>query len=139
LKFTHIHFIYIINKGVKMKIFIIGLGGFFGAILRYLSSKYANLLLSPTFPYGTLLVNVIGSFALGYLYTLSVEKLAITENFRMFVGVGLLGAFTTFSTFSVETLNLFEEGMLLLSFVNVLLNVCISLLFAYFGIILARL
>jgi len=122
-----------------MKIFIIGFGGFFGAILRYLSSKYANLLLSSTFPYGTLLVNVIGSFALGYLYTLSVEKLAITENFRMFVGVGFLGAFTTFSTFSVETLNLFEEGMLLLSFVNVLLNVCISLIFAYFGIILARL
>lgn len=122
-----------------MKILIIGLGGFLGAILRYLSSKYTNLLLSSSLPYGTLLVNVIGSFALGYLYTLSVEKLAITENFRMFVGVGFLGAFTTFSTFSVETLSLFEDGMLAMAFVNIFLNVFLSLMFAYFGIIFARL
>jgi CrcB protein len=121
-----------------MKIFVIGMGGFLGAILRYFSSKYTNLLFSSSFPYGTLVVNVVGSFTLGYLYTLSVEKLAITENFRMFVGVGFLGAFTTFSTFSVETLNLFEDGMLLLALANVFLNVFFCLVFAYFGIILAR-
>jgi CrcB protein len=125
-----------------MKLTIIGRGGFFGAILRYLSSKYINLFffsIKPSnVPWGTLFVNVVGSFILGYFYTLSIERLAVSENFRMFLGVGFLGAFTTFSTFSLETLNLFEEGLYTVCLLNVLLNVVLSIFFAYLGIVLAR-
>ena len=63
-------------------ILFIGIGGFFGTISRYLVSKSATLMLGNLIPFGTLIVNIIGSFALGYIFTLSIERLVISENFR---------------------------------------------------------
>jgi len=122
-----------------MKFLVIGFGGFFGAILRYSVSKVATIYFGNTIPYGTLIVNGLGSFLLAFLYTISIEKSAISENMRFFIGVGFMGAFTTFSTFSVETLNLFEDGAYMLSSLNVILNVGISIFAAFLGMYLAKL
>lgn len=122
-----------------MKIIIVGLGGFIGAILRFLVSKFINTVLPSNIPLGTLCVNVAGSLVLGYIYTLAVERLAVTENFRIFIGIGLLGAFTTFSTFSLESVNLLEDGMYGMFFLNIFSNVFLSILFALLGIYIARL
>ena len=122
-----------------MKILVIGFGGFVGAILRYLSSRWITILFGNIIPFGTLFVNVVGSFILGYVHTLSVERLVLSDNFRFFLGVGLLGAFTTFSTFSVETLHLFEDGAYMLGLLNIFLNLMMSLTGAFFGIYFARL
>jgi len=121
-----------------MKILLIGFGGFFGAISRFYASKGAALLLGNKIPYGTLFVNVLGSFLLGLVFTLSVEKLAISENLRFLIAVGFLGAFTTFSTFSVETLYLLEDGAYASAFIYILGNVILSLSAAFAGIYLAR-
>lgn len=122
-----------------MKILIIGFGGFIGAVLRFLVSKFVNTVLPFNIPLGTLFVNVVGSFVLGYVYTLSIEKLAVTENFRIFIGIGLLGAFTTFSTFSLESVNLLEDGLYGMFFLNVFSNVVLSIFFAVVGIYFGRL
>ena len=122
-----------------MKLFVIGLGGFFGAIMRYSVSKAATLYLGNIIPFGTLIVNCLGSFLLGYLYVFSIERSVISENMRFFIGVGFMGAFTTFSTFSVETVNLYEDGAYLLSVINIILNVGISIVGAFVGMFLAKL
>ncbi len=122
-----------------MKFLVIGFGGFFGAILRYSVSKGATVYFGNLLPYGTLIVNGLGSFLLAFLYTYSVEKSVISENMRFFIGVGFMGAFTTFSTFSVETVNLFEDGAYVLSALNIFLNVSISIAAAFIGIFLAKL
>jgi len=122
-----------------MKILLIGVGGFVGAILRYLLSKFFTVVLGNVIPFGTLFVNVTGSFILGFIHTLSVEKLVLGDNVRFFIGVGLLGAFTTFSTFSVETIHLFEDGAFILGLLNMFLNLFLSLFAAFFGIYVSRL
>ncbi|XOB64911.1 fluoride efflux transporter CrcB [Deferribacteres bacterium DY0037] len=122
-----------------MKILLIGVGGFLGAISRYYVSKGSMLLLGNRIPYGTLVVNVAGSFLLGLIFTLSVEKLAVSENLRFLIAVGFLGAFTTFSTFSVESLYLFEDGAYASAFIYIFGNVILSLTAAFAGIYIARL
>lgn len=122
-----------------MKIFFIGIGGFLGAISRYYVSKYSNIFLVDKIPLGTVIVNITGSFVLGYLYVLSVERLAVSENFRFFLGVGFLGAYTTFSTFSVEFVNLISEGVYFSAAIYWIFNVVLSIVAAFFGIYLARL
>ncbi len=122
-----------------MKLLVIGIGGFLGAIMRYSVSKAATLYLGNLIPFGTLIVNGLGSFLLGYLYVFSLEKSVISENMRFFIGVGFMGAFTTFSTFSVETVNLYEDGAYFLSLLNIFLNVGISLFGAFIGMFLAKL
>lgn len=122
-----------------MKLLMIGCGGFFGAILRYLVSKTAVDIFGYSISYGTLFVNVSGSFVLGLMYTLAIDKLMISENIRFLVGVGFLGAFTTFSTFSVESVHLFEDGHYMLSILNIFLNVTLSIAGAAIGIAVAKL
>jgi fluoride exporter len=93
------------------KILLIGAGGFVGSILRYLVSGYAQQLSkSATFPYGTLAVNIIGCFLIGFLSHLADTRGVFTPETHALVFVGLLGGFTTFSTFSNESMNLFRNG-----------------------------
>jgi CrcB protein len=87
----------------------IGLGGASGAVARYLLATWAHGLWEGKLPMGTLLVNMLGSFAIGIVYVL-VERQLIHPDWRGVLMVGFLGAFTTFSTFSLETINLFEAG-----------------------------
>jgi fluoride exporter len=121
-----------------MKSLWIGVGAFLGANLRYLLQTWATNRWGPGFPYGTLVINVSGSLALGFFITLATQRMAVSPEWRAFVTVGLLGGFTTFSSFSVETLNLMQTGRWLPAALYVAGNVCLGVLGAYLGVILAR-
>jgi len=102
------------------RIVFIGIGGFIGAVLRYWLSGYAQQLSSSSlFPLGTLIVNFVGCLAIGFLSQISEDHGAFTVESRALVFVGILGGFTTFSTFSSETMNLLRDGQNYLAFGNI--------------------
>lgn len=113
-------------------------GGAVGAVCRYLVGIAATKTLGADFPYGTLIVNVLGSFAMGVLIESTVLRWSVSMEMRGFAAIGVLGAFTTFSTFSLDTVFLYERGKLMLSAVYVATSVigCIAALFA--GLALVR-
>jgi len=113
-------------------------GGAIGALLRYWTSLAVYGRLGTGFPYGTLAVNVIGSLLMGFLSIWLVERLAIGPAIRGFLLIGLLGAFTTFSTFSLETLNLIESGQLGKAVLNVVISVLVCVTAAGLGVLAAR-
>lgn len=94
-----------------MKILIIGLGGFIGAVMRYFISGWVHRFVGSNMPYGTLAVNILGSFILGFFLLLAEDRFTISPARRNFIAVGMLGALTTFSTFSFETLMLIQENL----------------------------
>ena len=120
------------------QLFAIAVGGAFGALMRFFVSTGTYLLLGRGFPYGTLVVNVLGSLLMGALFVVLSERLALGPEWRAGLLVGLLGAFTTFSTFSLETLVLLEEGRWLTASANVFLSVLLCLLATWIGLTLAR-
>jgi len=122
---------------MKMLLFI-ALGGAFGAVLRYAASSGVYALLGRGFPYGTLFVNVTGSLLIGILSIVMLERMHISAEWRTVVQVGLLGSFTTFSTFSLETLNLLEQGSLATAMMNIVLSVILCLLAVWLGVLIAR-
>lgn len=94
--------------------------------------------LGQAFPYGTLFVNVTGSFLMGFLYMLLTSRMEVALPWRAFFLVGLLGAFTTFSTFSMDTLQLLEKGLWIKAVLNVLSNVIVCLAAAWAGVLIGR-
>lgn len=116
----------------------IAAGGAAGALLRFVCMQGLHSLLGRGFPYGTLFVNVSGSLLMGFLYIILFERVTVSVEWRAILLIGLLGAFTTFSTFSIETLNLMEQGELLKAVVNILLNVSLCLVACWMGLILGR-
>ena len=120
------------------KLMFIDAGGAIGAVFRFLVSNGIHSFMSRDFPYGTLTVNVIGSFVMGISYVMLIERLNISPEWRAFIVVGLLGAFTTFSTFSIETLVLIENGELYKALLNVLLSVLLCVMGSWLGLILGR-
>jgi CrcB protein len=119
-------------------ILAIALGGSIGAVLRYLASTGLHQLVGRAFPYGTLLVNVLGSLLMGFLYVLLVERLALSVEWRAVLLIGMLGAFTTFSTFSMETFALFEDGENIKALVNIILSVSLCLVAVWLGVATGR-
>jgi len=113
-------------------------GGALGALSRFIISSYINKIVPIDFPAGTLFVNVVGSFILAFFTILSVERLTLDPAWRLFFAVGFLGAFTTFSTYSYETLMLISDGEYLKAISNILSNNLLSILAAFLGFILAR-
>ncbi len=89
-----------------MPLLIIGAGGFFGAIARYVVGMAVQNHIKGTFPWGTFVINVTGSFVLGFIGTLLANRFLVSANWRYFVTIGFIGAYTTFSTFEYETANL---------------------------------
>ncbi|MGC9080815.1 fluoride efflux transporter CrcB [Sulfurihydrogenibium sp.] len=120
------------------KYLVLAFGGAVGTIGRYLVGVYSAKLLGTNFPYGTLIVNVLGSFIIGFFMIIFLEKLSLDPIWRLFVAVGFCGGFTTMSSFSFETLMLLSDGEYLKAFLNVFLNVFLSLGSAFLGIVLAR-
>jgi len=118
--------------------FAIAAGGAVGALFRFWVSSGVYAVAGRDFPYGTLVVNVLGSLLMGFLYIMLLERIAASTEWRSFLLIGVLGAFTTFSTFSIETLNLFEEGELARAFVNIVLSVVLCVGAAWLGIIMGR-
>ena len=115
-------------------ILMIGLGGFIGAILRYQISGYVQgFSKSDVFPYGTLAVNVLGSFVIGILFYFIESRGTLDPQARAFVLIGVLGAFTTFSTFSIETLNYLLSGEIQWAVLNLTANCFLGLLAAWMG------
>lgn len=116
----------------------IALGGALGAILRYAVSNGVHMLLGRGFPFGTLSVNVLGSLVMGFSYILLIERISNNMGLRAMLIIGFLGAFTTFSTFSIETFNLLESGEAFKAFTNILVSVILCLLAAWIGVVLGR-
>ena len=122
---------------MKALVFI-AIGGAVGAVLRYSASISLYSLLGRGFPYGTLFVNVTGSLLMGLLSVLMLERFDIAPEWRAAVLVGVLGSFTTFSTFSIETLNLLEQGDLMRAMSNIVLSVLVCLAAVWFGVLIGR-
>ena len=117
----------------------VALGGAFGAVVRFLVSTGLYQWLGRGFPYGTLVVNVVGSFLIGLLTeALILQRVAITLEYRAAILVGFIGAFTTFSTFSLETLYLIEQGSLTKAGLNIVVSVLGCLLAVWIGLLCGR-
>ena len=121
-----------------LQLFAIAAGGALGALARYGMSNGVYAWLGRGFPWGTLAVNLLGSFLMGLLFVLLIERLSWAPEWRGAILIGFLGAFTTFSTFSIETLNLLEEGALLTAFLNMLVSVWLCIVVCWVGVILGR-
>ncbi|WP_289028724.1 fluoride efflux transporter CrcB [uncultured Paraglaciecola sp.] len=111
----------------------IALGGATGACLRYFLTQLMFQWFGKGFPFGTLLVNIVGSFLLGFLYSLFEHGHLETTLLRTTIGIGFLGALTTFSTFSVDTIVLFQQGLWLKAALNITLNILCCLFAAWVG------
>lgn len=121
-----------------MKILYLGIFGGMGCVARYMVSGWVYALAGKALPYGTLTVNVLGSLLLGLIMEGSLRSTLLSPDLRFGLTVGFMGGFTTFSTFSYETVRLLEEGSLLAAGANILLNVTVCIVAALVGIYLAR-
>ena len=117
---------------------LVGLGGMLGAMARYALSGWVSGATAGRFPYGTLVVNLIGSFVIGFFLVLALERFSWNPDLRIFFTVGFLGAFTTFSTFSYETMALLQAGDYRRAGGYALASVVVSLLAMFAGFELAR-
>ena len=118
-----------------MSYLFVAIGASLGGVCRFWISQQISW---ENFPWGTLLVNVLGSFLLGILFVVITEQSQLSENFRLFGMVGFLGAFTTFSTFSLESWQLFQQQEFLKMSINIVANVFLGLIMLWVGILLAR-
>jgi len=122
------------------KLLLVGAGGFAGSVVRYLAGGFVqNYSGSISFPYGTLAVNLAGCFVIGFLSYLADARGVFDADARAFVFVGILGGFTTFSTFGNETMNLFRDGENGFALLNVGLSVVVGLVLVWLGRSLAYL
>ncbi|MEN8215411.1 MAG: fluoride efflux transporter CrcB [Pseudomonadota bacterium] len=119
------------------RLIAIAAGGAIGAVLRFWGATAIYTILGREFPYGTLVVNVLGCLLMGFLYIFMLERIVSIE-WRAALLIGLLGAFTTFSTFSLETLILIEDGEQAKALLNIFVSVSLCLLATWLGMQLAR-
>jgi fluoride exporter len=127
-----------VNQELFQRCIIIGAGGFLGAVVRYLIGTWIGQQWGRTFPVGTFVINVSGSFLIGFVMVFLLERFAAPPFWRLLLVVGFLGAYTTFSTFEYETGELMRDGEMLLAALNVILSVLVGFAALKFGEILAR-
>lgn len=120
-----------------VKILLLLAGGAIGTVSRYAVSGLTHKYYDGTFPLGTLMVNLLGSLVIGLLWGIW-ETANISSQMRTFIFIGILGGFTTFSTYSLETLNMFREGEVKMAIVNVLANNILGILMVFAGFFAAK-
>ena len=123
---------------VALKILSIAIGGSLGAVARYLTNISPLAAVSGKFPFPTFVINIVGSFLIGFLMIVFADKYVVNENVRMGVIVGFLGAFTTFSTFEMEILGLVREREFLTGFLYLFLSVFVGFVGVVAGVELGR-
>jgi len=121
-----------------MTVVLVGVGGFFGAIARYGIDSFVSRATGGSFPFGTLVVNVSGALVLGILYAMTVERAALPAEIRAPVMIGFIGAYTTFSTWMLETWRLAEDGAMLAAAVNIGGSVVLGLAAMFAGLAIGR-
>lgn len=120
------------------KFFLIALGGAGGALLRYAVSGWTHRFVDSTFPWGTLVVNLSGCFCIGFLWALA-ERARLAPGVALFLFTGTLGAYTTFSTYGLESINLLRDGAVGAALLNILASNVAGLVAVYAGFLCARL
>lgn len=120
-------------------VLLAGIGGFIGSSLRYLINTWVyNLFDYPTFPYGTMFVNITGCLIIGFLSGVAESREIFTPELRIFVFIGILGGYTTFSSFGYDTFGLWREGQMFLGLVNVGVQVVVGLSCVWLGNVVSR-
>ncbi len=122
-----------------IKTVLVFIGGGIGSVFRYLMAGWVYSLLGSSFPYGTLFVNITGSFIIGFFLTLAEDKFLIAPDIRAFVAIGIVGGFTTFSTFSYETFKLLRSGSFFIGALNMMVSITLALIVVWVGSIVATL
>ena len=121
-----------------LKVIYVGFGGFIGSILRYSLYILTSNILGYTSPVATIFVNIIGCFLIGFAYQLFNTHLIISENLRLFIMIGLLGGFTTFSAFSIDAFLIYQNSGKILAIAYVVLSIILSLLATLTGVWLIK-
>ena len=122
-----------------MNYIIVSIGAALGGAFRYWLSNFSYKIFPITFPYGTLIVNITGSFLLGIIMFYFDERELLNPSLRLFLTIGFCGGFTTFSTFSYETILLFRESQMLFGILNILANLLLCLAGIYLAYLLSKL
>jgi len=120
------------------KYLVVGIGGFVGAIARFWLGGYIGNRLGTRFPYGTFVINITGSFLIGFTLTLLAERTHWSPNWRYLIPIGFIGAYTTFSTFEYETFRSIQDGELFVAGLNVVLSVVVGFVSVWLGVIAGR-
>lgn len=123
---------------MSLNYLIVGIGGFLGANARYILGGWLASKWSTAFPFETLIINVSGSFVLCLFMTLALERFEIPIEYRQFFAIGFLGAYTTFSTLTFETIELLQQGRVLYALLNIVGSGVLGLLAGYLGVISGR-
>lgn len=121
-----------------MTLLLVGAGGFLGAVSRYLVDGWVSNLTGGSFPWGTLVINLSGSFVLGLLFALAVERAALPSSIRPPILIGFIGAYTTFSTLTLESWRLIEDGSWVLAIGNIGGSMLLGLVAVVAGLTLGR-
>ncbi len=119
-------------------ILIVGTGGFIGSVMRYLVQFYIEKGMSSTFPLGTLIANIAGSFIIGMVFAIAEKGNLLNSEWRIFLTVGICGGFTTFSAFAYNNFTMIKEHSFGQLFINVGGNIFLGILAVYLGIIVIR-
>ena len=111
-----------------LKVIIVGFGGFFGSVFRYLIYLLSNNLIGYSFPLGTILVYIIGCFLIGLTYQIFSDMISLSDNLKLFMTIGFLGGFTTFSAFSLDVFLLYQSNSKLVAIIYIFITLVLSLL-----------
>lgn len=120
------------------RLFLVGLGGFVGTLGRYWLSGFVARRYGETFPFGTLVVNALGCFLMGFLFHFFYERTLTTPTSRTVILIGLVGGFTTFSSYGLQTFTLLKDGEVLLALANIAASNVLCLVLVWLGYVLAR-